>query len=420
MGISLFNTGDIMPNWIICNTIDTGCVATHAVGLNGFTRIYQNLFDNYKYDINIEGKIQNQGVLGKPALNCFSDYMAHVLDIRVPSILNTFKYYIDKSIDSTNCEYPNNIGGLQHYIIAKTGRPIGLSHCPTPPENIIGEEDEYTYTLGNFVDNQRIASIAYSDYIGRPDTTKENIYYLALNESYRIFGKLLNQSIREGDFDLADTLLQIEGSMESKRLRFGLMMRQEKYSEATTFLLLLTATTREDSLFRQVQQINIKFLTDTTGMKISSIDSVKLEEAIADGGRNAGYAVAILRLVKDIDPPTPINCADVTITGPGGPGGPGGHRFGVENNTSLSNKVDFSAFPNPANESLTIMIKSLDNRGYNIKIFDMHGKLSYIVNNVMDANYVINTSNLFPGAYKVLLLDLDDHLISGKTIFIHR
>ena len=80
---------------------------------------------------------------------------------------------------------------------------------------------------------------------------------------------------------------------------------------------------------------------------------------------------------------------------------------------------NLSIFPNPAVSNITVSIipKSQDNTGYNIRILNSTGLVVKQVT-VSDTSWQNNVANLLPGTYLVQVTDIKRNELIGQTKFV--
>lgn len=84
-------------------------------------------------------------------------------------------------------------------------------------------------------------------------------------------------------------------------------------------------------------------------------------------------------------------------------------------NNHSTNKMSFTAYPNPANEQLTINISSANKMSYSISITDVLGKVVYTSAPNNQTPYNINTQTFTPGIYFCTLSN-EEHSFTQKII----
>ncbi len=72
-------------------------------------------------------------------------------------------------------------------------------------------------------------------------------------------------------------------------------------------------------------------------------------------------------------------------------------------NATIQRNLDIKLYPNPANHSVTIQSELQQHDMTLIAIYDMNGRIVYESNISQNPTYVINTSNMEPGMYMVML-----------------
>ena len=75
--------------------------------------------------------------------------------------------------------------------------------------------------------------------------------------------------------------------------------------------------------------------------------------------------------------------------------------------------------PNPANEQVEIILENIKEKDYNLRITDLEGRIKFHFNkSASELKTIINTSDLSPGIYFVLVDDSSGLYLSKKLIIV--
>lgn len=171
---------------------------------------------------------------------------------------------------------------------------------------------------------------------------------------------LLSNLFTTESYDEIETILDIEGSQESRKKLIGLKLRRQKWVDASILLSDLPVLTQDDYDFKIIQEINLNRLAEEENYVLSLSDKSILLNLASQKQASAVYAQSLLGLLAnhffDADLP---NLAQL--------------RFEKESSSPPKTIAGMTAIPNPVTEHVCISFPP------NIKLHN--GKLS-VVNNI--------------------------------------
>ncbi len=409
--ININATGDF-ENFVACNALATGCKGIVVNGYNSSFQFYDNNFEDYKYDLDLQsGKIAlNQGEMLNPADNDFStplkDSLKQAANIRVQNQSSSFIYWVDENATKSNYKFPKSYGE-NYYTIKKTTnlKPgCNLNYNNTP--SVLSLEPPYF--LENYIHYKQLSCVAKRAYQNNPtDSIAQWQYYDLGRQTQSIFEWLLDFARENGDNYLQHQLFDAEGSVLSKHKRFGLYMRNNEYANAINLLNTLPDSLEDDRDYRFVQRVNLARLTanlveyaPSTGV-LDTLGLITAKHSV-----NSGFSGTLLELFG--------NNADYMVINNNTCGGNNGNepRESKPNNNEQTEGI--FAYPNPTSGIFNIQINNPE-VNYNIlELSSASGKMLAKYDIFGKNSIELNTNEFSSGLYICKL----NNTVTGRTIGI--
>jgi len=209
-----------------------------------------------------------------------------------------------------------------------------------------------------------------------------------------LLGFLTDSLYKAGNYTLVETLLQNDPERQSREALVGLKIQRQNYSAAQTLLNAYPTTDPEDAAFREVQNINLRRITQNISFQLSAQEDTFLHHQAYAYGAQTGYARALLYLLKG-------ELFDRTIPQPETTGNRE-EEASVVNLAELKPAI-FELQPNPAKEELKLIFPGWqEGTTFQAQMFDLTGKLM-LTATIRSVLSVLDLSSLPSGIYLVCI-----------------
>ncbi|MFK8009684.1 MAG: T9SS type A sorting domain-containing protein [Saprospiraceae bacterium] len=334
-GIYLYQTGTHnwkSYNYIKRNSINASSVGIAAIGANKEMQFLCNDFST-PVDFHLESIDNNnpgtvhifQGDFFYAAGNCFTTPI-QTADIQTVGNTETFTYFHHPS-QTDPCFLPSNSG---NYGINSSP----LSALCTP----YGDGDKKTKKLKNPHD-------------------QSYYYQVHLRNQIQTF-------VHKNDFRSALKIVEGKQSLVSQQIKLGLLLELGEFKEASKVLRYLSEATPEMKEFKEVQKINIDRMKIGLSYQLNTSDSLFLEKVAISQSSNRSLARTLLEIITNR---RFYNRLPESLQG--------------DTNQIIVKKdpigtIQFSAFPNPTKEEISIKINNASSSNI-IRILSLDGKIIY-------------------------------------------
>ena len=399
IGAYLDQSGELMIKgfkYIARNFFGTG-TGIYALGENRRMRFWCNDFgcgkdfyltEKIKNNVVVPGQIEQfQGEVNDGADNCFTD-PGTVPDIVTVGNTVSFTYYTTKD---RPCKIPMTPGNY-HVQKATDSRcaddPYHKFSCPDNPTD--GDYTNLLTQLADMVAAGQEGTAEYADLVEEKDCIQL---------------KLVQQKIDNGDVDGAIGVLDEDGSLDTRFMKYGVQVDAERYGDALNTLIALPDSIPEVPLFKQIQYINLDRFQSTGEYLLSASDSLLLRTIAESDAAVRSYARALFSLLTGID------IED-------GQSNPPGYEpvSGVNSSNDIEDHV-FTITPNPVTDKMVIRLKKPLKDGLEMSIYSMNGRLQlHVPLNSEDTK--VSTAKFAPGIYMARLFDKKRGIIDTKRIVI--
>ncbi len=334
------------PNNIRCNVFDGARFGTLAFGNNDRTVFLENDYYNMVTG-GAETRITRtgptaplakifspQGGPNNPADNCFdqnsgTDFLATSTNVE------PFKYFFSNDAEPGSCLIPTV--GNNNYTIASTPDLTTISCYYSAPNDLTGEPP---YTKAKLTHLRNLLTAALIDWQTNPNDYSKGSYYFNLVEAKTyVMDWLLTVNISQANYTEAETLLSEENTQPSRQELLGLKASHGNWIGMSNDLSTYPVANQDDAWFVQIQQINLQRLSTTSQFILSTSQEALLYQVALSYSPIRGYARGLLALLKgerimDEDPEDA--------------------NSGQEERTTDNLTPQFSLFPNPANDVITV------------------------------------------------------------------
>jgi hypothetical protein len=332
-----------------------------------------------------QGEIrQQQGNFGSIAGNCFTDPV-QVADIMTENQTLSFRYYAPQK---EACKTPVTTGNyvINNAINDVCGSGGGAAEKPTRAD-YVSVKSQVDIILSNN---------------GQP----EDEFSRLLELKDHILNELIDSYIETNDVDSAIQLLDIENTIASKLMKYGLQMNIGDYTAAIITLDALPNEVEEVETFKQVQRINIQRLLGGLEYEMQQSDSLFLESVAESKMGVKGYARAILGLLFGREF---YEESEVVV------------ERGSESKQDLVKEEDsnVSIYPNPAMNEFTILLGNI--AAQSLKVSSIMGET--ISNRSIQAEnptLTVSTDGWYNGMYILQLFDYRGRVVHTELLVIRK
>ena len=394
-GVTFDATGNL-NNTINCNTFNDSDIEFKSNNAN--SEFLSNDFNGGSTNVELEEATIRSfvGSSENPAGNCFSGSN----NISVDNASNSFNYLYS----NVACQNPSGSGFNK--ILSDANPNNGCSNGRSPFANIDPDGDgelglsEASYNAENICKPCILDSIALwankVTNLGGDDlyTAAEeiNVYPTeAQLRAERILLEWINYGIFSAlnakDYSFATEILTPLKKWEYESQLFGIIMLKRDYSEAESFLDNMSENNLNESYFKYIQQINLKIYTnpsdstaEVTQLMLDSLEIIALSKYPVKG-----YAASLHYFITGEDVVLEKLLEEEKAEEKEGEV--------VLANSVIAN-VEFSVFPNPVSDHLTI---ETETELTSLSVYDLNGK-NWILSNAGNLKR-IDTSRLPKGLY---------------------
>ena len=324
-----------------------------------------NWFDFVLYGDEAPGSVHpsQEATTTAPAGNCFSaSHVEHIVTF-APTV--SFNYHILSS-NQPLCQVPqpSNFGTNNFTIIPDASSPTN-EDCGLDLDGDPEAEGPYVYNDYYTVKQQYLALKA------QLDANPNNVQLLGETlrkeeEKEGIVAWFVRDAINSASITTAQTILNEEGTTESKRLLYGLKVQMNDYAGAQGVLSTLPNISQDEQWFRSVQEINLERLQSTGAFTLLGAQDSLLYVVANSKSPERSYARALLSFLKeeqffpDIELPLGEHL--------------GAGRPQVHTNQSISLDEKLSVRPNPSNGEVEVVFDSDEIKGGIVTILSPNGE----------------------------------------------
>lgn len=223
-----------------------------------------------------------------------------------------------------------------------------------------------------------------------------------------LLGFLTDSLYKASNYAQVEALLLNDSERQSREALVGLKIQRQQYSAAQALLNSYPNSDPEDVAFRDVQNINLRRITQGLSFQLTAAEDTFLHQQAYAYGAQTGYARSMLYLIKGETFERTIPQPEVTAnkqelqTNSFEP---------VRNHTKL-----FKLQPNPASEDLKIIYPGWREADVTrIQIIDLSGVI-LLSSSVRSSLTVLNITKLPSGFYLVSLFSNDRLVESQKLV----
>ena len=221
-----------------------------------------------------------------------------------------------------------------------------------------------------------------------------------------LLGFLTDSLYSSGNYAQVEALLQNDPERQSREALVGLKIQRQNYSAAQALLNAYPTTDPEDGAFHDVQNINLRRITQNITFQLTAQEDTFLHHQAYAYGAQTGYARSLLYLIKgelfDRTIPLPETTENREEVVP------------VVNLAELKSSI-FELQPNPAKEELKLIFPGWqEGTPYQAQMYDLTGKLmlTTVIRSVLS---VLDLSSLSSGIYLVCIRS-NGSLIATKKL----
>jgi hypothetical protein len=221
-----------------------------------------------------------------------------------------------------------------------------------------------------------------------------------------LLGFLTDSLYSSGNYAQVEALLQNDPERQSREALVGLKIQRQNYSAAQALLNAYPTTDPEDVAFHDVQNINLRRITQNITFQLTAQEDTFLHHQAYAYGAQTGYARSLLYLIKgelfDRTIPLPETTENREEVVP------------VVNLAELKSSI-FELQPNPAKEELKLIFPGWqEGTPYQAQMYDLTGKLmlTTVIRSVLS---VLDLSSLSSGIYLVCIRS-NGSLIATKKL----
>ncbi len=409
------NSGE-EDNLINLNEYNNSYIADVLFDKNLSTLLNANCYNKQTdADVFLSGKIPNQGDGNTAPGNCFSGN--DIPEIKTGYVLENFRYYVPENniLECQPCNLVNSIGSFQVETSSgvidngdcgvtfapPTSSPNGPpGHSPCNPNK--NEADLYQAIadleeLLDEINNNELFS----------EETKENLiqYYERCLRKIKLWlAEVLVETDKRAD---ALILLRMDPSFTMQIKGYNLLMSQNDYTAADTYLNSLNTLTPDQLAFSFAQNIYLDHLIDKTytpsGNQISTLYQYGTDDNVLSGSIRVIYEYFTDEFIE----------LDMTIDGQ--------NHAAPRSSKAVNEKVEANIYPNPVTKGQILNIDLLheleDNNYLIVTMFDLDGKTALHQKIVMQVNHV-DTSSLPSGIYVVRITDQKGNTLTLKKVVV--
>ncbi len=401
------------PNKINCNIFDDVRIGTTAAGINESTVFFENDYFNMvpggaetqlaktnpTNPFAPKAKIFSpQGGQNNPSDNCFdqnagTDFLAPVASAE------HFTYYYAAEAEPGSCLIPT-VGNNNYNIIPTLDNNDHVCIYSTPNE--LGGEPPYT--KAQLIQLRSMMDIALADWQSNlNDLSKGTNYYKLLEAKSFVMDWLLRHYLDNANLSEAENILLEENNQSARQELLGLKASRNDWAGMSTVLATYPVNNQDDAWFVQVQQINLARLSSPVPFTLNASQESLLYQVALSHSPVRGFARGLIALLKgeyilDEDPEDVIELP--------------------EERSSDEQISQFSLFPNPANEVVTLMYpNTLAN--VHVELFDIFGQPVAVHHLDQSGIFSFSSASLPVGIYTVKLLANETIKYVAKLVITH-
>lgn len=410
----LSNNGD-EENFIELNNFNNSVAASAFFGDNSFTFFTTNCYDNQSdVDVFVNGKIPNQGNVTEGPGNCFN---GNAPELRTGNNGESFTYFVPENVESglQPCHLVTSEGNFQIeestdvldsdgcgviFTIPTSTNGNTTGHSPCNPNK--NEADLYQAIIDI---KDLMEEISSNELFS--EETKESLlqYYTKCLRKVKLW--LVKELIDNKKQTEALHLLKSDPSFNMQIKGYNLLMHQNDYTNADTYLNSLQTLSRDQQAYVYAQNlyldhlINRSFIPNST--QLSALYQYGLDDNVLSGSIRAIYEYFTDEFIE----------LDLTIEGVN-PSQPRNSKDAYDNS-------NVNVYPNPISGEQMLNIDlshPMDKNSHvEISIMDFNGS-QILERKTKLQNTDIDISNLTSGVYIVVITDQDGNSVVIEKLIV--